>query len=46
MFTRLEVKLLYSVAYHPQTDGLLERTNQTVKIAFRFLIFTLKHPNR
>lgn len=46
MFTRLGVKLLYSVAYHPQTDGLSKRTNQTVEIALRFLISTLEHPNR
>ena len=27
LFTRLGVKLLYSTAYHPQTDGSSERTN-------------------
>ncbi len=35
---------MYSTAYHPQTDGASERTNQTVKIAIRFWIATLKKP--
>ena len=38
MFDRLGTKLLMSTAYHPQTDGLSERTNQTIEIALRFLI--------
>jgi hypothetical protein len=46
MFTKLGIKLLYSTAYHPQTDGLSERTNQTVEIALRFLISTMSHPNQ
>ena len=33
LFRLLEVDLLVSTAYHPQTDGLSERTNQTVEIA-------------
>lgn len=36
MFNKLGVRLLYSTAYHPQTDGQSERTNQTVEIALRF----------
>ena len=36
LFDMLRVKLLYSTAYHPQTDGSSERTNQTVEIAIRF----------
>ena len=36
LFDMLGVKLLYSTAYHPQTDGSLERTNQTIEIALRF----------
>jgi len=44
MFQRLGAKLLYSTAYHPQTDGQSERTNQSVEIALRFLISTLKQP--
>ena len=35
---------MYSTAYHPQTDGASEKTNQTVKIAIRFWIATLKKP--
>ena len=38
MFKRLGTSLLMSTAYHPQTDGQSERTNQTVEIALRFLI--------
>ena len=36
IFGRLHVKFLTSTAYHPQTDGQSERTNQTVEIALRF----------
>lgn len=35
------VKLLYSTAYYPQTNGLSERINQKVKITLRFFIHTL-----
>src|SRR5450755_4443063 len=38
----LGVAMLVSTAYHPQTDDQSERTNQTVKIALRFL--TANHP--
>lgn len=40
LFRRLGVKLLYSTAYHPQSDGQSERTNQTVEIALRFFLAT------
>ena len=46
MFFRLKVALLYAAIYYSQIDDLFERTNQTMKIVFRFLIFTLKHFNR
>ena len=45
MFTKLGVKLLYSTAYHPQTDGSSERTNQTVEIALRFFVHILEDPS-
>ena len=35
---------MYSTAYHPQTDGSSERTNQTIEIAIRFWIATLQKP--
>ena len=38
LFKLLEVELLISTAYHLQTDGLSERTNQSVEIALRHLI--------
>ena len=44
LFEQLRVKLLYSTAYHPQTDGMSERTNQTVEIALRHHIHTLDDP--
>ena len=43
-FELLNVKLLHSTEYHPQTDGMSERTNQTVEIALRFYIHTLTDP--
>ena len=42
LFARLGVKLLYSTAYHPQTDGSNERTNQTVEIVLRFFVYALE----
>ena len=42
IFKRLGVKLLYSTAYHPQTDGQSERTNQTVEIALRFYMAAME----
>lgn len=38
IFERLGVTFLTSTAYHPQTDGQSERTNQTVEIALRYYI--------
>lgn len=43
LFEKLGVDLLYSTAYHPQTDGSSERTNQTVEIALRFLLHSIKN---
>lgn len=38
LFVKLEVKLLYSMAYYPQTDGASKHTNQIVEIALQFFI--------
>ena len=43
-FKQLKVDLLYSTAYHPQTDGSSEITNQTAEIALRHWLMTLKEP--
>lgn len=43
VFQRLGTKILASTAYHPQTDGQSERTNQTVEIGLRFWI--TEHPD-
>lgn len=40
-FKSLEIKLLYSTAYHPQTDDQSKRINQTVEIAFKYHLVTL-----
>ena len=42
LFPKLGVKLLYSIAYHPQIDGSSERTNQTFEIALRFFVHALE----
>ena len=38
MAKSLKIKMLTSSAYHPQTDGQSERTNQTVEIAIRYFM--------
>ncbi len=40
------MKLLYSTAYHLQTNGSSERTNQTVEIALRFFVHAMEDPSR
>lgn len=45
LFVKLGVKLLYSTAYYPQTDGSSERTNQKVEIALRFFVHALEDPS-
>jgi hypothetical protein len=38
IFKKLGMKMLTAAAYHPQTDGQSERTNQTVEIAIQYFI--------
>ncbi len=38
IFQKLGTEVLASTAYHPQTDGQSERTNQTVEIAMRYFV--------
>ena len=41
-FQRMGAKLLTFTVYHPQIDGISERTNQTMEITIRF--FTINYP--
>ncbi len=43
-FNKLGVKLLYSTAYHPQSDGQSERSNQTIEIALRYHLAMMENP--
>ena len=43
LFTKFEVKLLYSTAYHSQTDEASERINQIMKIVLRHHLIILKN---
>jgi len=42
LFQLIHTRLLFSAAYHPQTDGQSERSNQTLEVALRYAIAT--HP--
>ncbi len=37
LFQTLGTKLLISTTYHPQTNGFLKKTNQTIEIVLYFL---------
>ena len=45
-FSQLNVQLLTSTSYHPQTDGQSERTNQTIEIALRYYLSTIDNVHR
>ena len=38
LFQKSGTKILTSTAYHPQTDGQSERSNQTIEIALRYYV--------
>ena len=46
LFAKLGVNLLYSMAYHPQTDSSNECTNQIVEITLRFFVHAMEDPSR
>ena len=41
IFKALKILFNYNTAYHPQTDDMFKRINQTAEIAFRYWITTL-----
>jgi transposase InsO family protein len=43
LFDSFETKLLFSIAYHPQTDGKIERVNQVLEDMLRMHV--MHHPN-
>src|SRR5438045_589338 len=43
LFKKLGIQLFYSTAYHPQTDGQSEHTNQTMETMLQFFIGTLEN---
>lgn len=45
LFKQLHVDLMFLTAYHPQTDGSSEATNQVAEMALRHWLTTLKQPN-
>ena len=45
IFKTMNVNLIYSTAYHPQTDGSSERTNQTAEIVLRFYLAGMTNDN-
>ena len=43
IFDLLEIRFLFFTIYHSQTNEQFERTNQTLKIVFRFVITLLNN---
>ena len=42
LFSNLNVRLLYSTVYHPQTNDLFEKTNQSAEIALKYHLAIIK----
>ena len=43
IFEHLKVDLVYSTAYHPQTDSASEATNQQAEIALQYYLMTMEN---
>ena len=46
MFKQLNVTMIFSTAWHPQTDGSSERSNQTIEIALRHFLSKMENPTK
>ena len=42
---KLGVKLLYSIAHHPQTDGVNKQINQTIEITLQVFVHVMDDPS-
>jgi hypothetical protein len=43
IFERLEIKFLYFIVYHSQSDDQSKRTNQSIEIALRYHLINMKN---
>ncbi len=45
-FNKFDVRLLYFIVYHSQSNDQFERTNQTIEIAFRYHLIDMKNSKK